>query len=530
MIEDLARDELLRFGRATRTEVVKCLKLATVGLSERSVWLEHLYATSRLVESQDLGQAADLKQDSAIPLTTEGTPLESYLWLSNVGVAENVRAALKREPNAGPYRSTTDVLRQLETVVPPSDRIPYLGALASLTREAASDFEIADGIVSAVNRWRSPAVDTWCHEELPGILIARLPGFGGWLEYPEMGSPVVAMFELVPRAAAPKVIIEGIAENVDNLSAPVIYELTKLISERMSSEDCTAVLASYLPRIVGKIPSKDLDRIQTADVPRDGASAIARFLFAFLSDIDVRIRWRAAHAIRRLARLEENDVIAALLDLYPRTSETTFRAPKAPFYWLAARLWLMIAVDRIAHEAPSALQRHGSLLLRIATEDIPHVLIRGFAKDALIELVNQHVVDLSPKKRRSLDQVNASSRKRTKPLHPYGVGSGGSSKTIRERRFHFDVLDTTRYWYEPACRVFADVTEDAFLDIAETWIVDRWKASPDVWKWDEEPRRYRLSERQWQLWSHSHGSEPTLERYSTYSRVACHVLCGRGIT
>ena len=103
----------------------------------------------------------------------------------------------------------------------------------------------------------------------------------------------------------------------------------------------------------------------------------------------VRIRWRAAHAIRRLAHLQENDVIAALFDLYPRTIETTFRAPKAPFYWLAARLWLMIAADRIAHEAPSALQRHGSLLLRIATEDIPHVLIRGFAKDALIELVNR---------------------------------------------------------------------------------------------------------------------------------------------
>ena len=53
--------------------------------------------------------------------------------------------------------------------------------------------------------------------------------------------------------------------------------------------------------------------------------------------------------------------------------------------------------------------------------------------------------------------------------------------------------------------------------MAERWILDVWKAPLDVNKWVMEPRRdTRLSDRGYDLWSHRHGSLPTVERYSTY--------------
>lgn len=511
-IEELAKEELLHFGKGTRSEVLERLRRAAIGFSDGLPWLNHLDTATRLAKTQSAESNADAATQTQAPYV-QAPP---YQWLPDKSIAENIGSALDAAHKATTYQSTANVLAQLETTVPLGTRIAYLDEVASLPKDIASEFEIADTIVRVVNQWMSPAVEGWCREQLPRVLVRRLPGFSGWLEYPEMGLPVTALFELIPAPDVPKTIIEGIAKNVDHLSAPTIYELTKLIATKLTSADCTTVIGSYMPRLLKKIPPKDLDRIQASDVPNDGVSAISRFLFSLLSDIDVRIRWRGAHAVRTLALMEEREIVGALLELSSRTTENTFRSPKAPFYWLAARLWLMIAVDRIAHETPSTLKDHGRVLFKTATQDIPHVLIRSFARDAVMELVNQRVVRLSPKERRSLGDVNASKLKRRKRLYPYGATATRRTKPVRERRFHFDVLDTTRYWYEPATRVFADISEDTFLDTAESWIIDKWNAPPDIWQWDKEPRRNRLSERQWQLWSHSHGSEPTLERYSTY--------------
>ena len=57
---------------------------------------------------------------------------------------------------------------------------------------------------------------------------------------------------------------------------------------------------------------------------------------------------------------------------------------------------------------------------------------------------------------------------------------------------------------------------EEFLDVAERWIVDRWGVQSNPWRWDDEPRKHRLSDRQFVSMDHSHGSMPTLERFHTY--------------
>ncbi len=46
------------------------------------------------------------------------------------------------------------------------------------------------------------------------------------------------------------------------------------------------------------------------------------------------------------------------------------RDPDIPFYWLAARLWFVIALERIASEMPSAISKHGLWLLDVAADDV----------------------------------------------------------------------------------------------------------------------------------------------------------------
>jgi hypothetical protein len=93
-----------------------------------------------------------------------------------------------------------------------------------------------------------------------------------------------------------------------------------------------------------------------------------------------------------------------------------------------------------------------------------------------------------------------------------------------DRRFHFDSMDTLPYWYSRALRAFADVSEGKFLDTAEGWIVDRWDVQGNPWRWDDEPRKGRLSDHSL---DHRHGSRPTMERFHTYLEWASDVVRDR---
>lgn len=88
-------------------------------------------------------------------------------------------------------------------------------------------------------------------------------------------------------------------------------------------------------------------------------------------------------------------------------------------------------------------------------------------------------------------------------------------------------MDTLRYWYEDILRLFPTVSPDEVLDIADKWTIDRWGADPEANWWDKEPRRARYDERRFALYTHSHGSLPTLERYGTHLEWhAMHCVIG----
>lgn len=100
-----------------------------------------------------------------------------------------------------------------------------------------------------------------------------------------------------------------------------------------------------------------------------------------------------------------------------------------------------------------------------------------------------------------------------------------------KRRFKFDYMDTIPYWYEDILRFFPTVSQDQVLEIAERWILDKWGADPEANWWNKEPRKARYDERRFGLWSHSHGSLPTVERYGTHLEWnAMHCVVGELLT
>lgn len=96
-------------------------------------------------------------------------------------------------------------------------------------------------------------------------------------------------------------------------------------------------------------------------------------------------RWRATHAIRAFARLGRWDVIDAVVSRWSLTAANEFQAPEMKFYFLHARLWLLIALARLALDEPAAVSKYESQLLAIVKDaQEPHVLMRHFAAEALM--------------------------------------------------------------------------------------------------------------------------------------------------
>jgi hypothetical protein len=513
-VDLFAKDLLFRYGGTHETDVLKTLKdWISRSAQAPPPWLQALIEAAVFNEGQ---QAAKTSHEGGGP--ARGIAFEPGLrFTSSDEIVQAVKSLVSEAHKAGHYIASSEILEQMRDAVSVADRVAHLNALAEMNPKDISDYVIAEAIFDAVEHpaWREFAgIRQWCGTRLPEVIVARLPGFAHGFGYG--GQPPLP--PLLRRLAAedvnvPSLLARAIGTHVDDLTASAVYELVRLMAEYTPGGSAAAALRSYLDRVYRRIPAKDLDQINPSEVPQQLDIGIARLLFALMSDCDIRVRWRAAHCGRRLASLGLAKWFDAWVNLYDTKEEIAYRAAGEPFYWLASRLWSVIVFNRVAFETPEALVPHTGRIIAIAEdESLPHVLIRALAKETTLRLLDSGHLKLSARKRKRLKAANISPVPREKRRTRHHPNSAGD----RKRAFDFDHIDTVPYWYEAAINVFADVSLSEFLDAAERWIVNEWKVPPGSSRWDLQPRKYRFSERNWVQSSNDHGSEPILERFSTY--------------
>lgn len=120
-------------------------------------------------------------------------------------------------------------------------------------------------------------------------------------------------------------------------------------------------------------------------------------------------RWRAAHSVRRFAKLGRWDVIDLLVSKISLDNAHPFQAPELVFYQLHARLWLLIALARVVIDHPKELIKHADIFKGIALDKgFPHVLIQHFATSIIQTGINKGNLKLSAQDKKNLDAVNKS--------------------------------------------------------------------------------------------------------------------------
>ena len=413
----------------------------------------------------------------------------------------------------------------------PEHRIHFVNAIGALSEDVVWGDDRARILEIAVRKWQgTPAMDLWCRDVLPKVLVDNFLDFCRWMKQGQTALPRIMELAGLDAGTKLNVILSGIAENGSSFNSRALFGLAELIVEIVEASELGSLIHWYSNRLYHRVPKHDREEIPKEDMPSGNSEAVGRFIFSLMGDIDTRIRWRAAHAFRSLARLGCQDDVSATMAQLDREDERAFREPSAPFYFLAAKMWLVIATNRTATETPASLVSFKNAILRLAVSPaFPHVGIREYAKRTVQALDLSGAIELTPTEVSALNKVNCPTKGRTK--NQRGGAESFRMTDDENRRFNFDPMDTLPYWYEDILRIFPTVSRDDVLEIAETWILDKWGGDPDARMWEEEPRKRRYDERQFGLWMNRHGELPVVERYATHLEWhAMHCAIGELLT
>ena len=218
-----------------------------------------------------------------------------------------------------------------------------------------------------------------------------------------------------------------------------------------------------LKRLLGSDAAKLADNVVDGDwknglYPENNITSIATsFVWRMLGAPTAESRWRAAHSIRCFARFGRWEIVDSLVEHINSKTAGALQVSELKFYYLHARLWLLITLARIALDYPAEISRYKDVLLSIATEkNDPHVLMRHFAARALLSCIDAGNLDLPAYTVQCLQNPDLSPHPRLKDkLRDRGDFYQGRPASVPELEFEFYFdYDFQKYEVDGLGRIF----------------------------------------------------------------------------
>lgn len=379
----------------------------------------------------------------------------------------------------------------------PKDRLLVLERVATLAQETAVDSALVLNILAhylvSWNGW--PGISDWAVATIPSFLENNLSSLT-WSSQSEPTLSAMRSFGLSD-ADLRNALLDAIRANRADLSSYQLHNLANLLVDLSSPQEAAEALLSILaPDLKGP---HDLIH----EMPINAIETIAGTLWSCFGHPTKAVRWRAAHVARDLLLINKPGLAARLINCLSSEGAGPFRDPELFFYALSARVWLLVALQRVAATRPEILSEHAKELMRVATSaDLPHAQLRELARNTALGLV-------APSDASVLRFANRPAACWAKRSH---VSAGDGRSHDLTKRYHFDSMDTLPYWYQPLARVFGVSTKEIAVR-AEKWIVDEWAMGSDDWMRDARELR---DERSYERTSHRHGSIPPEENLHLY--------------
>ena len=204
--------------------------------------------------------------------------------------------------------------------------------------------------------------------------------------------------------------------------------------------------------------------------PNEFVEIAAGMVWRVLGSPEAIDRWRAAHCLRSFAKFGRWEVIDNVVARIGCVDAGPFQAKELPFFYMHARLWLLIALARMGRDFPAQIARHEDALLSFVLEDKdPHVLMRHFACRALLTCMEAGKLELAAKTAARVREADRSPHQRLKKkLRSNGGFYSGRPKSVPEPASQFrldydfqklDVNSLSRVFGQPCWKVVDMMSE-----------------------------------------------------------------------
>jgi hypothetical protein len=308
--------------------------------------------------------------------------------LANPAAVDAALAAL--EPDKHGRRWTSRLLAQLAKSARGTDeRRRYLQSVVTANLPNLTDK--IWGIRDAVEEWRQQSAAI--RDELPALChqlasrhAAELIG-SRW----EAEGVLRDLAELLGRPGSELVptIVAALRERTEEVGGANWLAFAEALAPAATPAAIGSALERFVLRSTDSLPDDlgDGPWHHTLAVASDPVAVVAGLLWCRLGAPDARNRWRAAHAVRRVIALGRTDVMHAVIAWVNHTDACAFQDRKLPFFYMHAKLWLLIALARVARDTPTAVASVRGTLEAVAFEEgFPHSVMRHLAAEALAAL------------------------------------------------------------------------------------------------------------------------------------------------
>ena len=379
-----------RYGASTRSDLDRSM----AGLAQR--WLPPISPLRARLEAAATSHGPGGERTTPrqrylfIP---EGAPAECLLSRFDLLTSEGIDRMVAHIEDGGdrkpgrPIAATLD--RFASTLLDPDRQLSFLNAVeaAQLVRVADKIYALEEHVPAwsaaslAVRQAREPWLKALARRHAAELARSRWDGAHTLRHLLALAPDLTVAPSLVP------IILERIASNPETLQAPSWLGLARFLVDMATAETVGGALSRYVTLSTQDLPVGIGDGPWSAAMAPaiDEIDVVAGLLWTMLGSPNAHQRWRAAHAVRRCVDIGRRDVFNRLMSHITTTDAGPFQASGLPFFWLNARLWLLVTAARIGLDAPEHLLAHRDALEGIAfSTTLPHVLIREMAGQALL--------------------------------------------------------------------------------------------------------------------------------------------------
>lgn len=405
-----------------------------------------------------------------------------------------------------------DFLINVISLLQPDQYLPFLNALIEIDIELLDFYTLEKVLEKVLTDWDYyPSLKVWKRDNFKHILSTRFDHFNAHYGFLVGSLKEFAILFDIDDVFLAECIYEILPKKLDLLTDESIYALTNLIKSKLTAESNENFITWVLDRWNANIPIDFADGVwdQKVKSPENPDENVANFIRFLLGHPDKSLRWRSMHSLRRMVNQGNVNTLNILLDKQNTLDCLPFQNKAYMFYWMSAKLYLWIAIDRISLENPMLLASFkDGFLKELINEDLPHVLIRHFIKKSCLNLLS---FDNSIYTEEEIQRINA-----------VNISKKGYKERDRDRKrnterdelvFNFDSMDTLPYWYDPLGRLF-DLSSHDVAVIADTHISEKWGyvGNPR----DDDYIKDQLDDKTWYSTQNRHGSIPDIEDLQRY--------------